>query len=227
VNAIERLQADVFGYLRADDFFATVNILRISEQQIESDIDSQIALFVETSGKNGASLAVHLPTGHPGPDNVSGPQLELQIEVFVSVNKLINESTDGTGISEGALIERVLQDLHQVGIGPCSLVCASPAFEPFFKGDGIMVHRLAFKQVVNLPPATRVRQPSMVVGGGTVTLASGTAGATIYYTTDGSYPGTDATEYTDPFTTPASGTLIRAVAHKAGMAPSNLTQNTV
>lgn len=227
MNAIDQLQRDIYGYLLADDFFATVNVLLISEQQIDSDIDSQIALFVAISGKSGASIAVHLPTGHPGPDNVSGPQLEMQTDVFVSVNKTINESADGTGISEGALIARVLQDLHHLGVGPCSLLAGAPAFEPFFKGDGIMVHRLTFKQQLQLPTITRVAQPTLVNSAGAVTLATGTSGATIRYTTDGTYPGTSATAYSAPFATPASGTTIRAVAHKAGVAPSNLTQRTV
>lgn len=226
MNAIERLQADVFGYLRADDFFATVNVLLISEQQIESDIESQIALFVATAGKNGASIAVHLPTGHPGPDNVPGPELELQLDLFVSVNKLLNESTDGTGLSEGTLIARVLQDLHQLGIGGASLLTGTPAFEPFFKGDGIMVHRLSFKQRLNLPRVTRVAQPRITIASGVVTITCADGDATVYYTEDGTFPGTAATEYTDTFES-ASGTVIRACAHQSGKPPSPISEATV
>lgn len=231
MNAIERLQADVYGYLRADDYLATVNLLLVSEQQIDSDIESQIALFVETAGKNGASIAVHLPTGQPGPDNVPGPELELQLDVFVSVNKLLNEGADGTGISEGDLIARVLQDLHQLGIGPASLLTGSPAFEPFWKGgpemgDGVMVHRLTFKQRLNLPMIQRVKQPGILNSAGTITLSCADGGATIRYTTDGSFPGTSATAYAAPFATPTAGTLLRVCAHKAGSPPSNLSQVT-
>ncbi len=226
-NAIERLQSDVYGYLLADDFFATVNLLLISEQQIDSDIDAQIALFVATAGKSGASIAVHLPTGQPGPENVAGPELELQLELFVSVNKTINESAEGTGISEGDLITRVLQCLHHLGVGPATLLAGQPAFEPFFKGDGIMVHRLTFKQRLNLPVLARVRQPTIVNAAGSITLNCATTGATIRYTVDGSFPGTSATAYSAPFATPASGTLLRVCAHKAGSPPSNLSQITV
>ena len=226
MNPIEQLQADVFGYLRADDFFAHVNMVRVSEQQIQSDIESQKALFVNTSGKKGASIAVHLPSGHPVADNVEGPQLELRIEVFVTVRKLLNESATGTGIAEGALITRVLQDLHLLGLGACAVLTDSPAFEPFFKDSGIMVHRLVFRQQVNLPTVTRVARPAMSVDA-SVTLTCPTAGAAIHYTTDGTFPGLDATAYSAPFTKPATGTLLRVVAHKAGLAPSMITQRSI
>lgn len=54
--------------------------------------------------------------------------------------------------------------------------------------------------------------------GGKVTLACTTSGATIKYTTDGSNPKTSATAatYSAAFTSPASGTVVRAYASKSG-----------
>ncbi len=58
--------------------------------------------------------------------------------------------------------------------------------------------------------------------GGKVTLNCATGGATIKYTTDGSNPKTSATAvtYSAAFTTPASGSVVRAYASKAGLVNS-------
>jgi len=226
-NAIERLQSDVYGYLLADDYFATVNVLRISEQQIESDIDSQIALFVATAGKSGASLAVHLPSGAVGTNQTPGPQVELRMEVFVTVNKTINESAAGTNISEGELIARVLQDLHALPLGPAVLQFGNPAFEAVAKGEGITIHRIEVVQAVSFPAVARAARPASSRGAGAITLTSNTSGAAIRYTLNGSFPGLDATLYAAPFSEPSSGTELRAMAHKAGLAPSPILQITL
>jgi hypothetical protein len=55
----------------------------------------------------------------------------------------------------------------------------------------------------------------------TVTLAVGTPGATIHYTTDGSTPTTASTAYTAPFTLTQSRT-VRAIAAAAGMVSSDV-----
>jgi hypothetical protein len=56
-------------------------------------------------------------------------------------------------------------------------------------------------------------------GSATVTLGTSTAGAQIYYTTDGSAPGTNSTAYTGPFVLNA-GSTVRAKATKSGMTDS-------
>jgi hypothetical protein len=59
----------------------------------------------------------------------------------------------------------------------------------------------------------------------TIVLSCATAGAAIHYTTDGSYPTpSNGTLYTEPFTLPAAGTVIRAAAYKTGLNPGNVTE---
>ena len=68
---------------------------------------------------------------------------------------------------------------------------------------------------------SQVATPTFVPGGGTytsaqtVTISSTTAGATIYYTTNGSTPTTSSTLYSGPVTVGASLTL-KAIATKSG-----------
>src|SRR5207253_2339086 len=55
-----------------------------------------------------------------------------------------------------------------------------------------------------------------------VSLASGTSGATIYYTVDGSTPSTSSQQYQAPFLV-ASNLTLKTIATAAGMANSTVT----
>ena len=58
-----------------------------------------------------------------------------------------------------------------------------------------------------------------------LTLSCATAGATIYYTTDGSTPTTSSTQYSSAFEVPAATTTVKAIAVKNGAA-SNVAEAT-
>src|SRR6185503_7738561 len=72
---------------------------------------------------------------------------------------------------------------------------------------------------LTVPPtaATPTFSPAAgaVAAGSTVTLSTTTAGASIYYTTDGTDPGTSSTPYTAPIAITAAVT-IKAIATASG-----------
>ena len=76
-----------------------------------------------------------------------------------------------------------------------------------------------------------VAYPVISPAGGThttavaVSLATATAGATLYYTADGSIPGEHSQVYGGPFTLGADAT-VRAIAYKAGFNPSGVASMT-
>ena len=64
--------------------------------------------------------------------------------------------------------------------------------------------------------------PALTMNGGTMTMTSGTEGAEIYYTTDGSAPTQSSARYTGPVAI-EKGTTVRACAARAGMDLSPVT----
>lgn len=65
-------------------------------------------------------------------------------------------------------------------------------------------------------------------GEATITLTCATAGASIYYTTDGTYPTPDnGTLYAAPFNAPELGTTIRAAGYKTGLNPGDCLEFTL
>ena len=66
-------------------------------------------------------------------------------------------------------------------------------------------------------------QPTFALADYVLTMSTTTAGATIYYTTDGSDPTTESTQYTEPIPFMQNGT-VRAIAVKDGMDNSNVSE---
>jgi Chitobiase/beta-hexosaminidase C-terminal domain/Family of unknown function (DUF6298)/Putative collagen-binding domain of a collagenase len=76
------------------------------------------------------------------------------------------------------------------------------------------------------PPSAAVSAPTITPNGGTftnsatVTLQTGTSGASIYYTTDGTNPTQSSKQYNAPFSLTATS-LVKAQAFKSSMTPSS------
>ena len=64
-------------------------------------------------------------------------------------------------------------------------------------------------------------------GSNAISITCATAGATIYYTTDGSTPTTSSTQYTSPLTDNVSNVTIKAIAVKENMITSAVGSGTV
>ncbi len=109
-----------------------------------------------------------------------------------------------------------------------------PANDWIDDSKGIYARRITFKllnapiQIVTCDPVTIASDAGTV----TITCGSTADGLQVYYTTDGSFPGSDttlypkSTLYTDPFTV-ESGTIVRAIAYAPGFNMSALIQKVI
>ena len=138
-----------------------------------------------------------------------------------TANATIFYTTDGTQPATSA------GGSTQLYSAPVSITTATTinaiAVAPNF--DSSAVGSASYTILVLTPAATPTFSPAagVVSSGTTVTISSTTPGATIYYTTDGTQPGTSAGGSTSLYTTPipiTAATTINAIAVASGFLDS-------
>jgi hypothetical protein len=158
-----------------------------------------------------------------------------------------NDGPDGTGISAGQLAMRTLRVwTGWVDKGVTQVVQAKgPAVEPYQRdlAQGIRGFDVTVRAPGGVSSGDKCGMPTIAAAPSgddfLITLAGAESGGTIYYTTDGSYPGSGAkrtaedgseialaTAYAEPFTVPA-GTNIRASGEHPAKVPSDCNHKTV
>ena len=108
------------------------------------------------------------------------------------------------------------------------IITANTTIKAFAVKDGLTDSEIASASyTVAVPCETPTFSPAAgeVEKGTTVAISCGTAGATIYYTTNGATPSTSSTEYTGAITI-NSATTIKAIAAKDGYANSAVASAT-
>jgi hypothetical protein len=150
-----------------------------------------------------------------------------------------NVQTGGTGITGDECALLLLQVLHHFGIeGLCTQFYPDPQ-RPWsesndFRKLGYKAIDITLRTAIPLEDITQCTLPAITEEALEVTLA-GDAEDTIYYTTDGSFPGSankpgadsaGAVEYAAPFTV-ASGTTVRWAAYRSGRRGSDIGSATI
>lgn len=226
-NLHRDLQDDVKGRLENHDFFSDVPVLLQRAGNIDNEVERALNCLNEKTGKMGACLIVLMPETEAPEENLPGPPIEIVISVQVYELTLVNEDTanGGTGKDAESLANVVLNLLHLYApyhLGNV-LVADRKPIRPV-KIEGAVSYLVMLRLRTGLENPQKVATPTLTEEDGLYTLTCATAGATIYYTIDGSHPGPvneEAIEYTAPFAEPATGTLVRWVAYKSGFVPSD------
>ena len=174
------------------------------------------SLDAQTSGYNGSATST-LSLG-PISTTVAG---DLVIGAFTDTNVGHWSFSQGSGyttrVENGSVGGTDVEDMTQATAGS---VVATGSISPADTWMGVMV---AFKPntIGGNPAATPVFSP--VTGAysvpQSVTITDATAGATIYYTTDGSTPTTSSSVYSTPIAVSSSET-VNAIATAAGYSQS-------
>lgn len=223
---MEKLQSDVTDKLNSEELFDLVNVVSLRKLQILSEVTAGLVFLTAKGGKLGAGLLVGMPTIEvPDPD-VPGPELKVVIAVRSMENPTINQdATQGTLLTAETNAINALQVLHQLGIeGLGNLYASRRAVVPNTDTEGVVAYDVFLEATLPSALIVQVAQPVAAENGLTVTLTNVTAGATIYYTTDDSFPGKGnpaALLYAGPFVV-ASGTKVRWAAYKTGMRGSDI-----
>lgn len=227
---LTELQADLAERLRADEMFTDIPVLDERKGDLLDGINQALGTLTAVGGKMGACVVVLSPTGNDDmPDAPSGP-LSLSISVLVLEDVLVNGGASGTGKEALTIARRVHRALkHYAPVGLCNaLVPQKPCLLPVDNPLAPVAYEVRFRTTEARTAALKCGMPSIAAAGEafpkTITLTSATAGAAIYYTTDGTHPrsgNTAATLYAGPFALAATGT-VRAAAFKTGYLGSDV-----
>jgi hypothetical protein len=240
VNPLQRLQTDIASRLEADEYFADIGVTLMRPRaelgfvQIQERVDQLINGLVTKAGKKGAAVLVLMPLADAPASDAPGPELMHTITVRVQELPIVNMGTSGTQKPAEEIALRVLQVLQffTPGNGRC-LVVDPQALTPTEQFDPKVTIDCRFRQQGGINPLAKVASPiltsSSAAAPGTVTITCATSGAAIYYTTDGSYPGSTNTAahlYSAPFAQATSAT-IRAAAQKTALQGSDVVELTL
>lgn len=221
-----QLRTQIQQRLQAVAYFADIPILTEEIGDLENEISRALGALTVTGGKLGVCAVVMTARADVRNPNVPGPYLEeIGIAVHVEESVLINQSATGTQKPCSDIAEQVLAALHNwTPVGRGRPIQAAPAGAltvgaPLI-GDRAYICSLRTAAGVSATALSTVATPTASPDGGetpaTVTLACATAGAAIFYTTDGSDPSPIAgTLYTAPVAVAAAATL-KARAYLAG-----------
>lgn len=227
-NLLIQCKTDVYHRVLGDAFLAEVPVLIDDEHDLDNRAAIDLGVRNYRGDKTGACVivsAVAVLDLNTGQTPVPLMEISLVLEVMEDVQ--INAGLDGTGLNAGEIVARLVQLLHQCHLDDrftgFRLADDGPIQEIFSEQQGQRGFALRFvADDAAFSVVASVQSVTIANAAGTITLTCGTASASIYYTTDGSYPGSGnpaATLYTAPFV-PDAGSLVRAAAEKADHNPS-------
>ncbi len=177
-------------------------------------------------GKAGIACVVMLPDVKGESVNSVAPAMKLMQRVRVIENRLVNESASGTGITASKLCLHIVQLLGRRAFrgGNALYSDLGKMVEELALPGDERAHECVFIQHLSPAALAKVVDPTVSAAAGEITLACATAGAAIYYTLDGGFPGSGnpaALLYAEPFTLAPGTHRLRFAAAHADMQASN------
>jgi hypothetical protein len=231
-NVFNEIMDDLVSRLEADSFFADIPVMSQDRESAVTDIEQALNGGKLKGGKVGMAVAVMSPRlGVEYPNVPNSPLFALQ-PVWVMEQRNYNWGTTGTHKTALAVACRVVKVLG---------LSQAPGFYGLLENmkeeavsivdDAIadIVYEVRFRvTIADNGGDTSAAMPSFSVAGAslpkTITLATTTAGADIYYTLDRSFPSAvnaAAMKYIDPFVVSTACT-IRAGAFLGGCIGSDI-----
>ena len=224
------LQSEALNRLLSEDYFSDITGYIEDDSVTLTRIQNTLKGIQLKDGKQGAAFVVRMPRLVVSGGDVAGPEGTAEIVVECVHLPIYNDSAKGgTGKDADEIALYVVNTLHEYlprGLDGVrgNFMASNDAIEPIGASEKGVAYLARVRVPITVGRTTRVARPAASASGGNVTATCSTAGAAIYYTTDGSYPGSGneaATLYGAPFAEPATPYAIRFGAELAGSIPSN------
>lgn len=235
MTTLEQLQKDLVGMYLCNEQFVNVPVFEIRTADAQSKVDSALAGTTKKNNTAGLAVSVYMPELINDQPDDAGPLPKIRVTVAVEEIPIINNGSFGTGTSAEDLAIYILRLRHQWASSTATweltpdreaLTAEIVAASVGAQQTTMLRYLLKFNAEVTLTAPARVAAPTATISA-TVTLACATSGASIYWTTDNSFPRAgNGNLYSAPFTTPTTCTL-RVCAHKSGLAASAVLSETL
>ncbi|HWD18143.1 MAG TPA: chitobiase/beta-hexosaminidase C-terminal domain-containing protein [Verrucomicrobiae bacterium] len=223
------LQQDLVDKLNSEAAFYYVPAVSWRKQVIRQEIERRLPHLLGKNGRKGCGMVVNMPRLEAIQPNLAAPQGDVLASIDVVEQPELNFNAGGTMVTAEEIARAVRRALHQFAIeGKILLYQDKKAIEPLddLKFPGCLGYRVHVRgRMAELPQAKCVI-PAIAEAVGTVSLTTTDGGAAIYYTVDGTFPGTSnaaALLYGGPFAVSA-GTIVRWAAYKTGFLGSDAAQ---
>jgi hypothetical protein len=196
--------------------------------------EAQAAWKVRVPGKIGIAALVMQPSLRIVDVEVPGPQYEVVVVIRIFADPRVN-NTGLQALGVGMATLRWLDGHIFEGMTEVHGDTKQDALRPNYDYAGLEVYDLQIKGPLPQDYLGQTQAPSITAdNAGNVMLACGDAGATIYFTMDGSEPmppanageATTAQVYSGPFAV-ASGTVVRVIAWNKVNLPSGTAMATI
>jgi hypothetical protein len=224
-SQIESVQPDVYYKLLTEPWFGNIAIFKVREKRLDTEVSRALAGLAGRNGKGGASIEVLMPTLKSALPDTAGPVCTLEQKFIVKEQPTVNQGAHGTGLSAEQIAVNIAQTFQLFFLGgPLQGFYTAPSFYEYISAPAdapFIPLAVTLRATFALTALTRTLVPAASATAETVTLtdAQPGGGSSLYYTTDGSFPGSgnpNAILYGVPFTV-ASGATVRTAAYHGAL----------
>ena len=215
-DPILQVQLDIVGRLESDPFFSDLPIIQERKGVTEKEVAEALNIRLKKDGKTGAAIIVMMPERSVQNPDAPGPQNVVSTTLRVLTIPLLAQAIGGAK-KEASRIGLYLQQIfHLWQVGPTTV--QNTKVLPYNDGQGTTGEDVILESFLQLPWAQKTLPARISGTASAVTLTSNTAGASLFYSTDGSFPSS-------PYTAPFSATgLVRSRATSTGLAGSDIAE---
>lgn len=222
---LTRCQAMNQQHLLAYSYFSDMPVWLDSKDLSDEQIKNEMQIVKTTGGKLGAGIVVLKPMFTKF--GSTSPACEIEQAFIAYVHPKLNLSNVGTQKTVDAIAIMVARRMvRSATVWPKNFWFAHPSapIVEYNDMDDLEGRMIRVRCEVAISMLAKVAPVSGSIVNGKLALACATAGASIYYTTDGSYPrvgNTAATLYSTSITV-ASGSVVYAAAFATNLAGSDV-----